>query len=112
MSSVIDGNVIRSVREAKGWDQLTLAQAAGINPSVVSRLERGLQDDLRASVLVALARALEVPVDSLLHPSLRQAPTALTPELVEVLADLARLSPAMQQQVAAILRGYLSTLPE
>lgn len=112
MSSVIDGNVIRSVREAKGWDQLTLAQAAGINPSVVSRLERGLQDDLKASVLVALARALEVPVDSLLHPSLQQIPNVLTPELVEVLADLARLAPAMQQQVAAILRGYLSTLPE
>lgn len=112
MSSVIDGNVIRSIREAKRWDQLTLAQVADINPSVVSRLERGLQDDLRASVLVALARALEVPVDFLLHSSLRQVPIELTPELVEVLADLALLAPALQQQVAAILRGYLSTLPE
>jgi transcriptional regulator with XRE-family HTH domain len=112
MSSVVDGTVIRSVREAKGWDQLTLAQVAGINPSVVSRVERDLQNDLKASVLVALARALGVSVDVILHPSLRHVPPTLSPELVEVLVDLARLAPALQQQVAAILRGYLSTLPE
>ena len=112
MSSVIDGNMIRSVREARGWDQLTLAQIANVNPSVVSRLERGLQDDLKASVLVALARALEVPVDSLLHPSLRHVPPTFSPELEAVLATLAQLSPVMQQQVAAVLQGYMSKLPE
>lgn len=112
MSSVIDVNVIRSVLEAKGWDQLTLAQMANVNPSVVSRLERGLQDDLKASVLVALARALEMPVESLLLPSLRQVPLSLSPELLEIVVELYMLTPHFQRQVIALLQGYLSTLPE
>lgn len=112
MSSVIDGNAIRSIREAKGWDQLRLAKAAGIHPSVVSRLERGLQNDLKASVLVALARALEVPVDTLLHPSHQQITSTLSPELEEIVGEVSHLAPDFQKQVVALLRGYLSTLPE
>lgn len=112
MSSVIDGDVIRSLRETRGWDQHTLARAADISPSVVSRIERGLQEDLRASVLVALARALEVPVDALLHSSLRQSPSAFSPELVAAIAELAHLDVNSQKQVAAVLRAYITTLPE
>jgi len=112
MSGVVDGDAIRSMREARGWDQLTLAQAAGVNPSVVSRLERGLQDDLKASVLVAIARAFSVPIDSLLRSAHRQVSPDVTPELAEIVAELARLPPAHQKQVVALLRGYLSALPK
>ena len=112
MSGVIDGDAIRSMREARGWDQLQLAQAAGIHPSVVSRLERGLQDDLKASVLVAIAEAFALPVDSLLQRTHQQEQTQSTPALAEIVAELVRLPPAYQQQVVALLRRYLSSLPQ
>ena len=112
MSDVIDPQVLRSLREARGWDQLTLATAAGVDPSVVSRLERGVQLDLYASVLIALAHALQTPVDSLLVASAQHAPPAVIAELTAVVGELASLSEAQQRQVAAIVRGYLSAMPE
>jgi transcriptional regulator with XRE-family HTH domain len=112
MSDVLDPQVLRSLREARGWDQLTLATMADVDPSVVSRLERGLQQDLKASVLVALARALETPVDVLLMPSSQHAPALLVAELTAVITELAALPQAQQRQVAAIVRAYLSAMPE
>src|SRR6266536_1118264 len=112
MSDVIDPQVLRSLREARGWDQLTLATAADIDPSVVSRLERGLQQDLKASVLVALARELETPVDALLMASAQHTPPPLVAELTAVMTELAALPQAQQRQVAAIVRAYLSAMPE
>jgi transcriptional regulator with XRE-family HTH domain len=111
MSDVIDVQVLRALREAKGWDQLTLARAAGIDPSVISRLERGTQLDLRASVLVGIARALHTSVDSLLVP-LQQQPPAVALELASVIAELDQLPEAYQRHVAALLRAYLTALPE
>jgi transcriptional regulator with XRE-family HTH domain len=112
MSDVIDPQVLRSLRESRGWDQLTLATAADVDPSVVSRLERGLQQDLKASILVALARALETPVDALLIASAQHAPPPLVAELGAVMTELGALPPLQQRQVAAIVRAYLSAMPE
>lgn len=110
MRTIINVQALRLMREARGWDQQTLARAAEIDPSVVSRLEGGHQDDLRASVLVALARALDVPIDELINgPAGREASYVL--ELTAVLPEVARLTEAQQRQVAAILRGYLDTVP-
>lgn len=112
MSAVLDGDVLRSLRESRHWDQVTLAKRAGISPPVVSRLERGLQDDLDASVLVALAQSLGVPVDSLLIVDAQSVRPELIAELVSAVARLPHLSAAHQKQIAAILQGYLSALPE
>ncbi len=112
MSAVLDGNVLRSLRESQRWDQATLAKRAGVSPPVVSRLERGLQDDLDASVLVALARSLDVPVESLLIVDAQSVRLDLVAELASAVARLPHLSVAQQRQVAAVLQGYLSTLPE
>jgi transcriptional regulator with XRE-family HTH domain len=112
MRDVLDPQVLRSLREARGWDQLTLATTAGVDPSVVSRLERGLQQDLKASVLVALARALETPVDALLMASAQHIPPALIAELTAAITELATLPQAQQRHVAAIVRAYLAALPE
>ncbi len=110
MRNTINAQAIRSMREVKGWDQQSLARAAEIDPSVVSRLEGGHQDDLKASVLVALARALNVPIDALVGgPADLESGYVL--ELTAVLPEVARLTEAQQRQVAAILRGYLDTLP-
>jgi len=110
MAELLDARVLRALREAQGWDQQTLAQHAGIDPSVVSRLERGLQDDLRASVLVAFARALTTPVDSLLLDI--PLPPRFDPDLTAALAKLDGLSSAQQRQIAALLRAYVATIPD
>jgi transcriptional regulator with XRE-family HTH domain len=112
MSDVIDTQILRSLREAKGWEQQMLASTAGVDPSVISRLERGLQVDLKASVLIALARALDIPVDSLLATPYQQVTSDLAPELVAAIAGLASLQQPQQQHVAALLRTYVSALPE
>ena len=111
MSDVIDSQKLRALREARGWDQHTLAQQAKVDPSVVSRLERGLQTDLHASILVALARAMDIAVDTLLARPHQPAPE-LAAELTSAFTALSPLSPPQQRQVAAIIRAYLSTLPE
>ena len=111
MAEVINPQVLRALREARGWDQQTLAANAEIDPSVVSRLERGLQHNLRASVLVALADALDTPVDTLLDRAHQRASPVFEAELTAILSQLSRISPAHQRQVAAILQSYLSTIP-
>ncbi len=107
---LLNTELLRALREGRGWDQLTLARQAGIDPSVISRLERGLQEDMRASVLLALARTLQTPVDLLL--AVPVAPPTLGAELTGAIAALGDLAPAQQRQVAALLRAYVATLPE
>lgn len=107
---LLNTEALRALREGRGWDQQTLARQAGIDPSVISRLERGLQDDMRVSVLVALARALQTPMDLLLVEPV--AAPALGAELTGAIAALGQLAPAQQRQVAALLRAYMSALPE
>ncbi len=111
MNDILDVHALRSLREAKGWDQLTLARTAGIDKSVISRLERGTQVDLRASVLIGLARALQTPVDSLLATPFPYEPANAAPELVRVVADAATLRQETQRHIAAIIRTYIAELP-
>jgi len=112
MNDVIDPQVLRALRETRHWDQQTLAATAGVDPSVVSRLERGLQQDLRASVLVALARALQSPVDALLVAEDHQHQPVFIAELTAAVQGLADLAPAHQRQLAAIVQAYLATMPD
>lgn len=107
---LLNTELLRALRVGRGWDQQTLARQAGVDPSVISRLERGLQDDMRASVLVALSRAFQIPVDLLLVEPV--APPALSPDLTAAVAALGHLSPAQQRQVAALLQAYVAHVPD
>ncbi len=107
---VLNTQALRALRDVRGWDQQTLAQRAGVDPSVISRLERGLQDDMRVSVLVALARTFQVSTDLLLvDPGVSPAMSA---DLSAAVVTLGQLSPAQQHQVAALLRAYMANLPD
>jgi transcriptional regulator with XRE-family HTH domain len=58
------GDGVRRHRQALGWTQVQLAEAAGLSPNYVARLERG---ELGPSFFVAyqLSRTLGVPVGDL-----------------------------------------------
>ncbi|WP_103337822.1 helix-turn-helix domain-containing protein [Amycolatopsis sp. CA-126428] len=56
--------MVRTVREARRWAQVDLAQAAGVSQGFVSKVEKGLLP-LSAEYLVAIADALAVPADLL-----------------------------------------------
>jgi len=60
------GEWIRALRVRKGWDQKTLADKAGLNPTHISDIERGAHDP-SSKTLRKLARALGVPVATLLE---------------------------------------------
>ena len=107
---MISGETLRTLRETKGWDQQTFAQRAGVDASVVSRLERELQTDLKVSVLVRLAQALEVSLDSLVANSINPPPK-LIGELEILLPQIQHVSSVHQRQLAAIIRSYLATMP-
>lgn len=77
-----------ALRTAKGWDQKQLAEAAGVDRSVISRLERGLQADCRVSVLIAISAALNIPPEALIVNSHVDASNNVTLELE---ASLTRL---------------------
>lgn len=67
MSSAL-GHVIRSAREAKGWDQGELASRLDVSQQTVSRWERG-QASPRSDVLAALSSALEIELNDVVAAS-------------------------------------------
>lgn len=65
----IDGLVrtrLRSLRRAHGWSLDTLAQRSHLSASTISRIETGNRT-IGLDVLVPLARALQIDLDSLLE---------------------------------------------
>jgi transcriptional regulator with XRE-family HTH domain len=112
MNSVVDVHALRALLESRGMGQRELARASGVAASVISRVERGLQTDLKVSVLVALANILGVPVTDLLVNAQQPAADEMAGELAAVVAILARRSPHDQRLAAATLRGLLSGLSE
>lgn len=58
-------NPVRVFRDLRGMTQKRLAEAAGIGPARLSRIERG-RSAAPAPTLAALARALEVDADDLI----------------------------------------------
>jgi transcriptional regulator with XRE-family HTH domain len=59
--AAVVGEGVRRHRQAAGWTQVQLAEAAGLSPNYVARLERG---ELGPSLFVAhqLSRTFGVPV--------------------------------------------------
>jgi transcriptional regulator with XRE-family HTH domain len=62
--AAVVGDGVRRHRQAVGWTQVQLAEAAGLSPNYVARLERG---ELGPSFFVAhqLSRTLGIPVSDL-----------------------------------------------
>ncbi|MEI6775948.1 MAG: helix-turn-helix transcriptional regulator [Chloroflexales bacterium] len=113
MRELIDVEMLRALRTARGLSQGALASLAGVDRTVVARLERGGQKDVRLSVLLGLARALHVSIEKLvLIPHTADSPAPhLSQDLAAAVAALDSLAPEIQHQIAAIIHAYLTTLP-
>lgn len=100
------------LRMKKGWSQSDLARAAKVTSGVISRIEAGLQPDFKLSVIVKLASALGVSVDSLLVESYQPDTGEIVVELQEILIQLSQQPKPIQRQAASILSGYLSGIEQ
>jgi len=109
MRRVIDRQTLRALRPAHDGDQQTVARTAAVDPSVVARLDRGLQSDLDASVLVALARSLGVAVDALLAAPTARTAADVVPALAAAVAEVSHLPEVEQRRRAAMLRAYVTS---
>jgi transcriptional regulator with XRE-family HTH domain len=58
---------LRRLRKERCWSQEMLAHFAGLHPTEVSRLERGLREP-RLRTVMQVAAALKVPVQDLIAP--------------------------------------------
>lgn len=59
------GEIIRTLRDARGWTQRELAAHAGVHKMTVSELERGVNNYRRATI-ERVARALDTTADQLM----------------------------------------------
>lgn len=63
----VNGEALHIIRERTGLSQTTLAKMSGIRPDTICRLEAGTRPGTNEQI-VALARALEVPVTAICVP--------------------------------------------
>ena len=107
--SALNGKAVTRLREAKGMDQKVFAEHVGISEAVLSRIENDTQQSYKIDIIVKIADALGVPVDMLMDREVQMPDVPEFPsDLRLVLADLAKKDAKIQDQAAAILRGFLS----
>ena len=63
------GEKVCRLRKAKGWSQRELSRRSGLSLGAARLVEEGLRPDPQMSTLVALAAALDVPLNELLGDS-------------------------------------------
>jgi transcriptional regulator with XRE-family HTH domain len=72
------GKRLRQARQAHGWSVRELARRAGLDASIVSRLEAGKQAGVNSETLKTLAETLNVSADYLLEVKRTQSPSVPT----------------------------------
>lgn len=69
------GRNLRRLRDARGWNQQELADAAGVDRVTISKIETGAQADVSVDAMVVpLARALGVRPEALVEVPKETAP--------------------------------------
>jgi transcriptional regulator with XRE-family HTH domain len=103
------GEQIRRLRLMRGWTQADLAERAELTVEGVSRIERGARA-ARVGTLRMIARAMEVPVASLVEPSSgRDGPgiLGLAPDLLAVIEPLLDQPPGVRARAARVVRALI-----
>ena len=78
------GRRIKEVRQTKGLTQEQLAERAGVSPSYISVIERGIKSP-QLDTFVPVCNALGVSADALLMDVVDAAAMAQTNEIAELL---------------------------
>lgn len=92
------GDRIREARLLRNWRQRELADAVGVSTQAINRYETGARN-VYADKLMAIARALDVPVGQLFPNG-----DGLTPDERSML-DYLRSHPSHKRVVQSTLRG-------
>lgn len=74
------GSELRRLRLEKGLSQQSLAEAGGVSQGMIGHLERGVSQDIQASTLYRLCRALGVGCDHFRPFLAGEEPSAKPPE--------------------------------
>jgi transcriptional regulator with XRE-family HTH domain len=61
------GDVIKALREARGWTQAELARKSGLQPAHINQLESGKKKNSTQRTLEALAKAFEMSLSELMR---------------------------------------------
>ena len=83
------GERIRYIRTQKGLSQEELAELADVSAVYMCNVERG-DKSVSLKVLIAVANALNVTVDSLLADTMASADTAKDKEVFSILGDCSK----------------------
>lgn len=76
----IRGDRVKRLREGYEYSQSQLALHSGVDPSLISRIERGIRPNVYVETAGALARALNTSTDYLLGLTARPFPPQQFPE--------------------------------
>jgi transcriptional regulator with XRE-family HTH domain len=101
------GSFIRMQRELANLSVRAAAERAGISNPYLSQLERGLHEP-SVRVLNAVARALHIPTDALLHEAGFLDPDTEAPQDGETEAAIRRDQSLSAEQREALLGVYRS----
>jgi transcriptional regulator with XRE-family HTH domain len=99
------GNLIKREREGAGWTVRQLAEAAGLVPSTVSRLETGFIAKPQPDHLQKLALALGIDVEELYAEA-----GYLTPGTLPELRPYLRAKYGLTDELANRVEGYLQAV--
>jgi transcriptional regulator with XRE-family HTH domain len=75
------GDRVKRLREARGWSQLRLSEATGINNSVISRIESNDKKTFDDNIITKLADVFEVSTDYLFGKTTNPNPVDAGSEL-------------------------------
>lgn len=96
------GQRVRAARQSRGWNQAQLAEAIGLDPSNISRLESG-RSRLSLAQAVQVASVLGIGLDTLIEPTTPEAQLAVALEDLDAAVRVARdgIATALQKAVHA-----------
>ena len=102
------GKHLREIRSQLGLNQDDVAAACGIDPTSISRLERG-ETNATLTTLFRLSKGLQIPLPNLMDLDQYYQPAHIEDELIEDLRmQLQRLHPQEQQFILNFIKDFVS----
>ena len=98
------GEKIKQLRKRLGLTQEELGNLIGVQKAAINKYETGVIDDLKQSVIAALAEALHVSPIELLSPEDPPPEAPVTPEARIISGGIDRMPPERREQALNILK--------